>query len=93
MYVELLLRILNHFSPLCRITVASLIWTALKESAKVFLVYADFIKDCIFLAIIVQALGGIAELQKSPDWNFASSVSLSRFICHTALDYTYKQQF
>ena len=58
---------------------ASLIWTAIKESGKVFLVYADFIKDCIFLAIIIQAVGGITKLQKSPDWNFASTVSLKRF--------------
>ena len=74
------MKILNPFSPSCRITVASLIWTALKESAKVFFVYADFIKDCIFLAIIIQAVGGITELQKSPDWNFASTVSLNRIL-------------
>ena len=61
-------------------TVVSLIWTAIKESGKAFFIYADFIKDCIFLAIIIKAVGGnITELQKSPDWNFAKAVSLRKF--------------
>ena len=69
------------------VTVVNLIWTAIKESGKAFFIYADFIKDCIFLAIIIQAVGGINELQKSPDWNFAKAVSLRKF------SYTYINYF
>ena len=69
------------------VTVVNLIWTALKESGKAFFIYADFIKDCIFLAIIIHAVGGITELQKSPDWNFAKAVSLRKF------SYTYINYF
>ena len=68
-------------------TVVSLIWTAIKESGKAFFIYADFIKDCIFLAIIILAVGGPSELQKSPDWNFAKAVSLRKF------SYTYINYF
>ena len=43
------------------------------------MVYADLIKDIIFLAIIIKALGGIASVLNSTDWNFGNTVSLKEF--------------
>ena len=43
------------------------------------MVYADLIKDIIFLAIIIKALGGIASVLSSTDWNFGNTVSLKEF--------------
>ena len=61
----------------CRVTKKSILWNAIKESGKAFLVYADLVKDAVFLAIIVQAIGGFTELLKSTEWNFANTVSLN----------------
>ena len=47
----------------------------MKEARKAFAVYADFIKDLIFLMLIVQALGGAEAIQNSPHWTFAKTVS------------------
>ena len=51
-----------------------------KESRKAFKVYADLVKDIIFLLIILHAHGvdisidGLTELANSP-WTFATTVS------------------
>ena len=44
------------------------------ESRKTFMVYGDFIKDLILLAIIVKALGGMAVLFDI-GWTFGGTVS------------------
>ena len=51
----------------------SILWTSLKEGRKVIGIYFDFIKDVIFLFIILKALGGISALQDQ--WTFATAVS------------------
>ena len=50
-----------------------------KDGGKAYLVYADLVKDIIFLAIIINAPGGIASVLSSTDWNFANTVSLKEF--------------
>ena len=47
----------------------------MKEAYKGFSVYKDFIKDLVYLMLIVQALGGISGLLASSDWTFANTVS------------------
>ena len=64
---------------LCRIGKGSILWTTVKDGGKAYLVYADLIKDIIFLAIIIKALGGIASVLSSTDWNFGNTVSLKEF--------------
>ena len=44
------------------------------ESRKAFMVYADFIKDCILIMVIIKAVGGIPVLLDS-GWTFAGTVS------------------
>ena len=63
----------------CRIGKGSILWTTVKDGGKAYLVYADLIKDIIFLAIIIKALGGIASVLSSTDWNFGNTVSLKEF--------------
>ena len=63
----------------CRISKGSILWTTIKDGGKAYLVYADLIKDIIFLAIIINALGGIASVLSSTDWNFANTVSSKEF--------------
>ena len=48
----------------------------MKEAKKAFSVYKDFIKDVVFLMLIVQALGDISAVLASPDWTFANTVSV-----------------
>ena len=48
----------------------------MKEAKKAFSVYKDFIKDIIYLMLIVQALGGINAVLASHDWTFANTVSV-----------------
>ena len=48
----------------------------MKEAYKGFSVYKDFIKDLVYLMLIVQALGGIGVLLASSDWTFANTVSV-----------------
>jgi hypothetical protein len=48
----------------------------MKEAKKAFSVYKDFIKDLVYLMLIVQALGGIGVLLASSDWTFANTVSV-----------------
>ena len=63
----------------CRIGRIGILWTTLKDGGLAYLVYIDLIKDIIFLAIIINALGGIASVLSSNDWNFANTVSLKKF--------------
>ena len=63
----------------CRIGKFSILWTTIKDGGLAYLVYIDLIKDIIFLAIIINALGGIATVLSSNDWNFANTVSLTEF--------------
>ena len=51
----------------------------MKEAYKGFSVYKDFIKDLVYLMLIVQALGGISVLLASSDWTFANTVSIHYF--------------
>ena len=51
----------------------------MKEAYKGFSVYKDFIKDLVYLMLIVQALGGISTLLASSDWTFANTVSIHYF--------------
>ena len=51
----------------------------MKEAKKAFSVYKDFIKDLVYLMLIVQALGGISVLLASSDWTFANTVSIHYF--------------
>ena len=67
---------INYF---CRIGRIGILWTTLKDGGLAYLVYIDLIKDIIFLAIIINALGGIASVLSSTDWNFANTVSLKEF--------------
>ena len=67
---------INYF---CRIGKGSILWTTVKDGGKAYLVYADLIKDIIFLAIIINALGGIASVLSSTNWNFGNTVSLKEF--------------
>ena len=57
-----------------RLSFTTVLWNTLKEGRKAFSVYADLIKDTIFLMIIVKALGDIGVLIES-GWTFASMVS------------------
>ena len=59
-----------------RVTCGSIIWTSMKEAKKAFSVYKDFIKDLVYLLLIVQALGGISNVLASSDWTFANTVSV-----------------
>ena len=58
-----------------RVSCGSITWTCMKEAYKGFSVYKDFIKDLVYLMLIVQALGGISVLLASSDWTFANTVS------------------
>ena len=63
-----------------KISIADILWTTMKESRKAFGVYADFIKDLLFLMIIIQAVGGVQTLQESPNWTFAHTIVLGQFL-------------
>ena len=68
--------------PFClyfRVSCGSITWTCMKEAYKGFSVYKDFIKDLVYLMLIVQALGGISVLLASSDWTFANTVSIHYF--------------
>ena len=62
-----------------RVSCGSITWTCMKEAYKGFSVYKDFIKDLVYLMLIVQALGGISVLLASSDWTFANTVSIHYF--------------
>ena len=62
-----------------RVSCGSITWTCMKEAYKGFSVYKDFIKDLVYLMLIVQALGGIGVLLASSDWTFANTVSIHYF--------------
>ena len=63
-----------------RLSFGIILWTTGKESYQAFKVYADLVKDCIFLFIILHGHGidisihGLSELANS-SWNFATTVS------------------
>ena len=63
-----------------RLSLGIISWTVWKESRKAFAVYADLVKDFIFLLIILHGHGidisidGLTELTNST-WTFAITVS------------------
>ena len=63
-----------------RLSPGIILWIVWKESRKAFKVYADLVKDIIFLLLILHGHGidisidGLVELANSP-WTFAINVS------------------
>ena len=76
-----LISVLQNFKSVSffqfRIKARSVLSTSLIEGGKAYLAYVDFIKDFIFIYVLMQALGGLAELLTSAQshWSLGNTVS------------------